>query len=168
MRRHPNGFTLIELAIVLLIIAITVTVVFPKLGNGFLQQAQLRGSVNRLASFAEYAYQHAAITRLTHLLYLDTEMGTYWVTSQASDDQAVPVTDTFNLKGRLPENVRFLSVELQGMGSCSKDIVTIRFSPLGWADPAKIHLICSTGETMAVIINELSGRVDTRVSEEMN
>ena len=54
------------------------------------------------------------------------------------------------------------------MYATSDDIVTIRFSPQGWADPAAIQLIGSTGETMSVIIDELSGQVQTCKLEEMN
>jgi len=168
MRRCLKGFTLIELAVVLVILAISVTVLFPKFGTSRFQQIRFRSSANRIASVAEYAHQRAACARLIHLLYLDTEKGAYWVTSQTSDGQVVPITDTFSSKSRLPEGVQFAGVELRGMDTSSQDVVAIRFSPQGWADPATVHLICSTGETMSVIIDELSGQVETCESEEMN
>ena len=168
MRRRRNGFTLIELAVVLLIIAIAVTIVFPRLGSGIVERARLRSSANRIASVAEYAHQRAACARLTHVLHLDTAKGTYWITGQTTDGQTASITDDFGLKGRLPEGVQFAGVELQDMDANSDDIVTIRFSPQGWADPATVQLISSTGETMSVIIDELSGQVQTCKLEEMN
>ncbi|KPL25663.1 MAG: hypothetical protein AMJ75_00100 [Phycisphaerae bacterium SM1_79] len=168
MRRHRDGFTLIELAIVLLIIAISVTIVFPRSGAGLVQRTRLQSSVNRIASFAEYAHQRAACARLTHLLQLDVENGIYWVTGQTSDGQASQVSNTLSLRGRLPEGVHFVGVELRGLDTCSQDVVAIRFSPQGWADPAVIHLVSSTGETMSVMIDELSSQVETYESKEMN
>jgi len=168
MRRYPNGFTLIELAVVLLIIAISVTVAFPRFGSGMVDRARLRSSASRIASVAEYAHQRAACARLTHLLHLDIANGTYWVTGQTSDGQRAPITDNLGLKGQLAESVRFAGIELQDMDADSDDIVTIRFSPQGWADPAAIQLTGSAGETMSVIIDELSGQVQTCKLEETN
>jgi len=168
MPRRGNGFTLIELAVVLLIIAIAVTLVFPRFGSGIVERARLRSSANRIASVAEYAHQRAACARLTHLLHLDTANGTYWITGQTTDGQTASITDDFGLKGRLGESVRFAGVELRDMDANSDDILTIRFSPQGWADPATVQLISSTGETLSVIIDELSGQVQTCRLEEMN
>jgi len=168
MRRCLKGFTLIELAVVLVILAISVTVLFPKFGTSRFQQVRFRSSVNRIASVAEYAHHRAACTQLVHLLHLDTERGTYWVTSQTTDGKVMPITDALSLKGRLPEGVQFAGVELRDMDTSSQDVVAIRFNPQGWADPAIIHLICSTGETLSVIIDELSGQVEICESEEMN
>ena len=161
MRWYRNGVTLIELAIVLLIIAVLVTVVFPKFHTGLLDGARFRSSVNRIASVAEYAHQRAACAQLTHSLHLDVEKGTYWVTSETSDGQTVLVADGISLKGRLPEGVRFGGVEFPGINSFSQDAVTIKFSPQGWAEPAKIYVVSSQGETMSIVIDELSGHVET-------
>jgi len=168
MRRRPNAFTLIELTIVLLIIGISVAIVFPKLAAGFVQRTQLRSSVNRLAAIAEYAHQQAACTRRTHVLCLDPEKGAYWVASQTSDEQVVPTVDASSLKGRLPEAVQLVRVNLRGEDTGSQGVVAIRFSPQGWADRATIDLTCSTGETMRLVIDELSAHIETYDLEGIN
>ena len=160
MRRYRSGFTLIELAVVLLIIAISVTVVFPKLDGGLLKRVRFRSSAKRLASVAEYAHQRAAYTQLTHLLHLDTEKGTYWVTAETADGRAATTIDGLGLKGRLPEGVQFASVEIPGMKTSSQDVVTVEFSPQGWADPATIHVVSSSGQAISIAIDELSGCVE--------
>ncbi|MFC1604210.1 Tfp pilus assembly protein FimT/FimU [Planctomycetota bacterium] len=168
MRRGSDGFTLIELAVVLLVIAVSITIVFPKLDVDWVQRARLRSTTNRIANIAEYAHQRAACARLTHLLNIDAAQGTYWVTSQTSEGKGVPITDNLGLKGRLPEGVQFAEVELLGTDTSSQDVVMIRFNPQGWADPAIVHLTCSTGDTMSVVIDELSGQVETFELGEMN
>jgi prepilin-type N-terminal cleavage/methylation domain-containing protein len=161
MQRRPNAFTLIELAIVLLVIGISAAIVFPKLTGNVVQRAQLRSSVNRIAALAEYAHQQAACTRRTHVLYLDPEEGVYWVARHTSDKHIVPGVDNSILKGRLPDEVELAGVKHRGKNTDLKDIVAIQFSPQGWADPATIDLICSTGETMCVLIDEFSAQVRT-------
>ena len=168
MRRRPNAFTLIELTIVLLIISISAAIVFPKLTAGLVQRAQLRSSVNRIAAFAEYAHQQAACTRQTHVLCLNLEKRTYWVACQPSDEQIVPAVDTSSLKGHLPEEVELAGVSLRGEDTGSQDVVAIRFSPQGWADPAIIDLTCSTGETMRLVIDEFSAEIETYDPEGIN
>jgi prepilin-type N-terminal cleavage/methylation domain-containing protein len=161
MRCRRAGFTLIELAVVLLILAISVTVVFPKFDSALLGQVRLRNSAKRIASVVEYAGQRAAYAQLTHLLHIDTEQGTYWVTARKPDGQVVPITDGLSLKGRLPEGVRFANIELPGTKAFSRDVITIEFDPQGWADPATIYVACDAGKTIAIVIDELSGQVRT-------
>lgn len=168
MRRGSDAFTLIELAVVLLVIAVSITIVFPKLNVDWIQRARLRGTANRIASIAEYAHQLAACARLTHLLNIDAVQRTYWITSQTSEGKEMPITDNLDLKGRLPEGVQFVEVELRDIDSISQDVITIRFSPQGWADPAIVRLTCPTGDTMSVVIDELSGQVATCELGEMN
>jgi len=161
MRKWLKGFTLIELTIVLVIVAFSAAIVFPKISAGLDGQSGLRSSANRLADIADYAYNRAASTRQMHILHIDREKGMYWVTSRKTDGQEMPVTNGLNLKGQLPEGIKFLDVKIQGIGSSLRDSTTLTFSPEGWAEPATIRLICSTGETMSVIIDEFSGQVKT-------
>ena len=167
MHKWMRAFTLIELTVVLLIISLSLAVVCPRFTAGSDQLSLLRSSVNRIASVAEYASQQAACTRFMYFLNLDTQEGTYWVTSQKPDGQKVPVTDALSLKGQLPDGVKFADVKIQGMNTHSQGILVIRLSPQGWADPAEIILTCSTGETMSIMIDELSGQIETCMTERL-
>ena len=161
MRWRQDGFTLIELAVVLLIIAACVTIVFPKFSVGFLDQQRLRSSVSRIASVAEYAHQRAVCTHVTHLLHFDIEKGKYWVTAQTSDGKVVPIADGLNLMGRLPEGVQFSGIEFRGTRANLEDVITIEFSPLGWIEPVTVYVASSEGGKMSIVMNEMSGNVET-------
>jgi len=161
MQRRQDGFTLIELVVVLLIVAACVTIVFPRFSVGFLDQQRLRSSVSRIASVAEYAHQRAVCTHVTHLLHFDIEKGRYWVTAQTSDGKVVPIADGINLMGRLPEGVQFSGIEFQDMRTDSKNIVTIEFSPQGWIEPVTVYVASSEGRKMSIVMNEMLGYVET-------
>lgn len=161
MQRRRNGFTLIELAVILLIVAACVTIVFPKFSIGFLDQQRLRSSVSKIASTAEYVHQRAICTHLTHLLHFHIEERRYWVTAQTPDNKVMLIADGLNLTGRLPERVYFSGIEFRDKRVDSKDAVTIEFNPQGWIEPAIIYVASSQGREMSIVMNEMSGKVET-------
>ena len=161
MYRRINGFTLIELAIVLLILGISATIVFPKLAGSLVQQAQLRSSTNRIAAVAEYAHHQAACARQTYVLCLHPEERSYWASPQPSDEHVVPAIETSSWKGLLPEQMEVARICLRGEDADLKGIIAIRFSPQGWADPATIDIRAFTGEMMRIDIGEFSAQVET-------
>jgi Tfp pilus assembly protein FimT len=161
MQWRQDGFTLVELAVILLIIAACVTVVFPKFSNGLLDQQRLRSSVSKIASIAEYAHQRAVSTHFTHLLHFNIEQGTYWVTAHTPDGKMMPMTDGLNLKGQLPEDIKFSGIEFRDIKADSENIVTIEFSPQGWIEPATVYVASSQGRKMSIVMHEMLGYVET-------
>ncbi len=161
MQWRRGGFTLVELAVVILIIAACITVVFPKFSNGLLDQQRLKSSVNKIAGVAEYARQRAVSTCLTHMLHLNIEQGTYWVTAHTQDGRMMPVTDGLNLKGRLPEGIQFSGIVFPDIKVYSEDVVTIEFSPQGWIEPVTVYVASSQGRNMSIVMHEMLGYVET-------
>ena len=161
MQWRQGGFTLVELAVILLIVAACVTVVFPKFSNGFLERQRLRSSVSRIASVAEYAHQRAVSTHLTHLLHFNIEQGTYWVTAHTPDGKEVPMADGLNLTGRLPESIRFSGIEFPDIKTDSEEVVTIEFNPQGWLEPATVYVSSLEGRKMSIVMHEMLGYVET-------
>lgn len=161
MQWRQGGFTLVELAVIILIIAACVTVVFPKFSNVLLDQQRLKSSVSKIASIAEYARQRAVSTHLTHQLHFNIEQGTYWVTAHTPDGRLMPMTDGLNLKGRLPEDIRFSGIDFPDIRTDSGDVVAIEFSPQGWIEPATVYVASSQGRKMSVVMHEMLGYVET-------
>ena len=161
MQCRQGGFTLVELAVIILIIAACVTVVFPKFSNGFLERQRLRSSVSKIASIAEYARQRAVSTHFTHLLHFNIEQGIYWVTAHTPDGKLMPMTDGLNLKGRLPEDIRFSGIDFPDIRTDSGDVVTIEFSPQGWIEPVTVYVASSQGRKMSIVMHEMLGYVET-------
>ncbi len=161
MQWRQGGFTLVELAVILLIIAACVTVVFPKFSNGLLEQQRLRSTVSKIASIAEYSHQRAVSTNFTHLLHFNIEQGTYWVTAQTPDGKLMPMSDGLNLNGRLPEDIKFSGIEFRDIRSYIEDVVTIEFSPQGWIEPVTVYVDSSKGRKMSIVMHELLGYVET-------
>jgi len=161
MQGRQGGFTLVELAVIILIIAAFVTVVFPKFSNGLLDQQRLKSNVSKIAGIAEYARQRAVSTRLTHTLHFNMDQGTYWVTAHTSDGKLMPMTDGLHLKGRLPEDISFSGIDFPDIRTGSVNDITIEFSPQGWIEPATVYVASSKGRKMSIVMHEMLGYVET-------
>lgn len=160
-RRLADGaFTLVELCLVLLILGVAAALVVPRIQGGALERRRLRSASSRIASMASYARACAASKRRMHLFHVDVEEGTYWVTTGAGGVATRGDMDP-RWRGRLPEGVRFLDAQTPADVRGEKGVVTLRFSPQGWADPAAIYLTAGDGETNTVLIRGFLRRVET-------
>jgi hypothetical protein len=70
-------------------------------------------------------------------------------------------TGSFNLKGKLPDDIQFSGVEFRDMRRDLEEIVTIEFSPQGWIEPVTVYLASSQGRKMSIIMHEMLGYIET-------
>ena len=156
-REGQHGFTLIELSIVTLIIAIVSYFTFPKFRS--LTGAELSASTRRLSQMTRYLYEEAALRGTVLTLFVDLDRQEYWV-AHPEDGTGLPVEDTEILSRRvtLPEGVQITDVEVPGTGKISQGLVPTRFYPEGYADATVIHLADNGGHAYTMRVDPLRGR----------
>jgi prepilin-type N-terminal cleavage/methylation domain-containing protein len=156
-REAQHGFTLIELSIVVLIIAIVTYFAFPRLRS--LSGAELSASTRRLAQTTRYLYEEAALRGSVLTLFFDLDQQQYWV-AHTEEGTGYPIEDTDLLARRvaLPEGVRITDVDVPGIGTIAQGLVPARFYPEGYADQALVHLADADGHTYTVRVDPLRGR----------
>jgi len=160
----PGGFTLIELSIVLLVLAIAASFVIPRLRDT--DSAALATSAARLATTARLLYEEAAFRQTPMRLNLDLDKQAYWVTVLRDDPETpefVPDATLLTRPVALPDAVAFADVVLPALGTVKEGIVFAQFFPEGWADPLLVHLINRRSEYATMVIEPLTGR--TRVGD---
>jgi general secretion pathway protein H len=163
-RSATSGFTLLELAIVLLILGIAASFVVPRLRST--DDVALQASAERLASTARWLYEEAAFRRLPMRLNVDLDKQVYWVTVFNDDlEQPEFVVDGSPLAQpvALPDAVAFVDVVVPAVGMVEEGIVFAEFSPEGWADALVVHLEGRRGGRATLAVEPLTGRA--RVAE---
>ena len=139
-----NGFTLIELIVVIFIISLTTALVMPNLwGRG--EQA-LISEAKRTGNTLRYIYDEAAGRKQYYVLKIDLNLNSWGYESEEK-------SRSFTLK----ENIIFKDVVLPSLGNVSVGEVTMEFGPLGPGEPITIHLEKDDNE-YTVKFNHISGR----------
>ncbi len=158
------GFTLLELAIVLLVFAIAASFVIPRLRDT--DDAALTASANRLATTVRFLYEEAAFRQVPMRLNLDLDEQAYWVTVLSPDPEQpefVPDVTPLARPVTLPDAVAFLDVVLPAFGTATDGVVFAQFWPQGYADPLVVHLKNRRGTYATLALDPLTGR--TRVGD---
>lgn len=156
-RRGDRGFTLIELSIVLLIVAIVTRFALPKLRS--LTAAELGAATRRLAHLTRYLYEEAALRSEVLTLNFDLDRQQYWVARpEAGTGLPVEATDLLARRVELPAGVRVADVVVPGAGTLSAGLVPTRFYPEGYADRTVVHLVDSAGHAYTLRVDPVRGR----------
>ena len=143
-RRPTRAFTLIELILVMVLMAIVASAVVPSLGR-FSRSRQDHDAADQLVSIIQYAQNQAASTGFTHRLQLDPAAGTYYITSNQSGSYARPTDNygrTFSVGSGLTADWD-APVEISTRGY-------LEFSPDGAHDVAIIRLTAHDGDVILV------------------
>ena len=161
--RTARGFTLLELTITLVILAIAVSFLIPRLRDA--ESAALESSAARLAVTTRYVYEEAAFRRRPMRLNLDLDKHAYWVSvlNDDTDDPEFVMDDSaISRPVVLPGGVAFADVILPALGLVHEGLVFAEFFPEGYADPLVVHLTNARHEFATLAIEPLTGR--TRVA----
>ena len=139
IRRHNLGFTLIELVLVLMVLALIATMAAPML-SGFVRSQRMPNAAQELATTARWCRVQAISEGITYRLNFDVDGGRWWVTKDdGTGTNFVPVTTAFMSDPYvLPEGVA-LSTDIPADTDGKR---FISFDAGGRSDVAKIALTC--------------------------
>ena len=142
----PEGFTLLELLVVLSILAISLAYAIPKIAGG--ETAELKGSARQLLYTIRRLSDEALFTKETRVLTLDLDNRAYWVGDGGSPS-------------RFPGHVVIRSVTL-GTEEITTGIVAITCFPSGLRQEASITLAGRGPGGYTVVIPALGERFEVR------
>ncbi len=151
-----NGFTLIELTVVLVILSIITLLVLPRLFPG--DEAALKSSARTLASTLRYLQERAIATRTNYTLkfqFPDGAIGVKTVSPLGEEGDAGDVA----LRNRiLTEGVSVEDVGLNSLGRVNEGEVSVRVGMEGFQELLTVHLR-SRGGAYTVVAYPVSGKV---------
>jgi general secretion pathway protein H len=154
------GFTLLEVTLVLLILAIAIGVVVPKLRNT--DRARLESHVRKLAVMVRFLRHEAILNGRTYRLNYSIDEASYWVTSADGDDEASTFTPEEGVLAKpvvFPEPITFADLVLPDtFGQIQEGAGFTDFYPDGYVDLTLMHV--GNGEEMyTIFIDSLTGHV---------
>jgi len=161
-RARSGGFTLIELAVVLLILAVLLSFVTPRLLA--LGQVRREAAARRLATLLGYLHDEASLRGRTYRLTLDFDDASYEVRAMAESDQQGAGVDFVEEWGplardeSLPPGVRIAEIETP-TALASSGTVDLFFHPESDAPGARITLVDDGDGASVLVFDGVTGRV---------
>jgi len=158
--RYAQGFTLLELAVVLFLIGLVMTIAMPHFA--VFGDAQLKSAARRLASHANYLYQEAGAQKVLLRLTFDLDGDRYVVMRLdpfAPEPVFMPERGPAGAVVEMPTDVHIRDVTVEGAGTFRRGTVGVQFYPDGAADAAVIHLVDRSGTVFTLKIDPFSGGV---------
>lgn len=160
-RKSPAaGFTLIELALVLLIVGILVSLAAPPLAT--LGEARVDASARRLATTIEYLYDEAALRGRIYRLTLDLDGSRYSISTRLPYSTAANALerrwDPYAKDTELDEGVRLVEVATATVKR-ERGSAAIDFVPEGNLEDIVITLVGEDRSERILALDGVTGRV---------
>ncbi|MBT0664032.1 type II secretion system GspH family protein [Geobacter pelophilus] len=157
MKHSQGGFTLIEMVVVLVILAMTMLLVLPRLPDT--SGAALKRSARTLASTMRYVRDQVTVTRLVHRLRFLPGEGKITITTLPPGGTETSSQDPFLNRQILVDGVTVSDIEIPRLGKVSSGELIIDIGPAGVADITLIHLKGAEGRQMTVTAFPYGGQV---------
>ncbi len=158
--RGSAGFTLLEIALVLLIMAVILMLALPRLRDP--GRAELMAQSKRLVNIFKLLRSEAVLNGYAYRLNFDLGAQRYWVTADESADLGDFVHELGQLaRGtQLHEPVAIADVVLPTLaGKVNQGQIYTVFYPDGSVDPTVIHL-ATPREAYTLWLNPMNGRLN--------
>lgn len=136
-RQRRNGFTLIELMVVMLLIALMLAVAVPKLDTAIVQDP--RKKTNRWMINMTRALRSAAIeNQKSHTLVVDIDANRMYPASAEMDEEARSAAAEKAFK--LPGSIQIIDVQFPNKERIGSGTAEIVYYPGGYSDQALINM----------------------------
>ncbi len=154
--RSSEGFTLLEILVVLFLLAGVVVVVLPRIIF-----SESLDSTGRKFIGALHTLQGLAATGQKPIkLYLDIDRGTYWAKVIDGKEEKPPLDANWKATRTLPDSIRFTEVAI-GQDKREFGLGEISFFPNGRIDPVTVHFKDQSNNLLALSVDSLTGAIRT-------
>ena len=158
-----NGFTLIEMLVVMVIVGILTIFSIPYFG-GFANRTKLDSECRKWMSYANYARAEAVVNATNYQLTCDLDQQTYALTYQASSTDANTQAGQYVVPGNtwgqvvnVDSSLRMVTIQLDQNSPQQSGQVVIQFTPEGTTSNVIATFQDNEQDTRQVTITALTG-----------
>jgi prepilin-type N-terminal cleavage/methylation domain-containing protein len=155
-----KGFTLIELAVVMVILGVMLSLVIPRLGE--LGEANLKRSARHLTGMIRFLRDEAQAKKTVYRIRFDIQGGRYWAeVLSVTSDRSVEFKQLHSemaSEGSLSGQTTFLNIK----AGSHPDEPYILFTPDGWVEMSFIYLKDGDDRPFTLIVKPLTGDTELR------
>ncbi len=151
-----EGFTLIELALVILLISITLLLFAPLLSS-FVSSYRQDFALQRIEAFSSYHQGEIERSGKERIFCLDFENGEYWAELKGKEN-FIEITGVLGKRAFLPETLSFVDI-VTSRGKFNEGIGSFSLSPSA-LEPVIIHLKDKKENYYSLYWKPLSGKME--------
>ncbi len=157
-----EGFTLIELTVIIVVLGVMLSLIIPRLGE--IGEANLKRSARHLTGMIRFLRDDAQSKKAVYRLRFDIQAGRYWVEKrERMPDQTQTIgflrlQSEMGSEASLSGQTTFRDVKV----ASHPDDPYIEFTPNGWVESALIHLRDGDEKDFTLIVNPLMGTTELR------
>ena len=158
-QKFYQGFTLIELSVVLFLIGLLFYITLPKVGN-FLFQTDLKSVARSLKATVHLLRSKSIVTHKNTVLNFDLDKGLYWGRFETQNNELNMSPDTPPLISarKLPDGIKFLDASNINSPKIKFGLLSSTFNPKGVVEETVLHLVDDHENVLTIIINAYTGR----------
>ena len=156
--RRP-GYTLAELAVVLLMIGLILSLVLPNV-SGVTQGERLNDTARRLAGLALEAHSEAATKSRPWFLSLDLDQKRVWLATVRPDQEGDTGRESKYFE--IPRGVTIMDLVHPEGGVVREGRASFGYWPQGGSEPGEIHLTNEDKEQLTLFLRPFLGRVEIK------
>jgi len=154
---NQQGFTLIEMALVVLLLGLLANLTLPLLSS--MDVDRLNGTARRISGTVKYLYNEAIMTGLEQRLIFDLAENSF-VTVQLDPDGELSENTGPGRRYQIPDSVQIESIYQPRRGERRDGQVTTAMLPGGWLEETIIHLKNDNDRRLTLRLVPLTGTTE--------
>jgi prepilin-type N-terminal cleavage/methylation domain-containing protein len=166
VRDAQQGFTLLEMLIVLFLLAGVVVIVIPRI----VLNEDLSSTGRKFIRAFRTLQGFAATSQKPVKLYMDLDQGTYWAMVVEGKQEKLPPDARWTRPRSLPESIRFTEVSI-GQTTRMSGRVDFSFYPNGRIDQLTVYFSDGSNNLLALAVDSFTGAIrtsDERIARSRN